>query len=102
MEGQFVVFSTQEEVVPYYEAYSLLSHMLESSPHKVKFMLNYKLTLNLLVSFKQMSHRLKPGEVFTFNNRRIVHARTKVNLNGGKRLFQVKVKKLVLQFLLIN
>ena len=33
--------------------------------------------------------RLEPGQALTFNNRRCVHGRTAIKLNGGKRYLQV-------------
>ena len=38
----------------------------------------------------QMYHRLSPGEALFFNNRRVVHGRTKFKLNGGVRHLQVR------------
>ena len=50
----------------------------------------YISTLRIFLSvFGQMEFRLKPGELLTFNNRRILHARNKFELNGGKRLLEV-------------
>ena len=37
----------------------------------------------------QLCHRLQPGEAMTFNNRRVLHSRTAIQLNGGVRHLQV-------------
>ena len=37
----------------------------------------------------KMTHRLMPGEVLTLNNRRCLHGRSAITLNGGIRLFEV-------------
>ena len=39
----------------------------------------------------QLIHMLKPGEAITFNNRRILHGRTSIELNGGVRHLEVVV-----------
>ena len=38
----------------------------------------------------QLYHRLQSGEALTFNNRRMVHSRTRFKLNGGVRHLQVQ------------
>ena len=36
-----------------------------------------------------MVHRLEPGEMMTFNNRRMLHGRNSFKQNGGLRHLQV-------------
>ena len=48
-----------------------------------------KMLTNSILSLWQLSHRLQPGEALTFNNRRVVHARTEYKQNGGQRLLEV-------------
>ena len=43
----------------------------------------------LLLLFLQMVHRLEPGEMMTFNNRRMLHGRNLFKQNGGLRHLQV-------------
>ncbi|XP_038073545.1 probable gamma-butyrobetaine dioxygenase isoform X2 [Patiria miniata] len=56
----------EDDVEPYYEAYRKFSELINTSKLKV-------------------SHRLRPGECFVFNNLRILHARHAFALNGGRR-----------------
>ena len=39
--------------------------------------------------YMKIVHRLLPGEALTFNNRRVLHSRTPMKLNGGVRHLQV-------------
>jgi len=53
----------------FYDAYRKFASLL----HDRKFVLNF---------------RLEPGYIFSFNNRRVLHGRTKFNPNSGKRHLQ--------------
>lgn len=55
----------QEDVVPFYEAYTCLGRMIEESEK---------------IYFKYM-----PGDVITMDNWRMLHGRTPIKLNGGIR-----------------
>ncbi|XP_070180244.1 gamma-butyrobetaine dioxygenase-like isoform X2 [Littorina saxatilis] len=56
----------EHEVEPYYEAYQEFAKAIKYSPDIVEC-------------------QLKPGDLVTFNNRRILHARKSFDLNGGVR-----------------
>ena len=57
------------DVEPYYKAYQKLSTMLRESEAKVEY-------------------RMEQGDMISFNNRRMVHARSGFELNGGIRHLQ--------------
>ena len=83
--------NTQKETEEYYEAFTLLSAMLEESPLKVCTIYSNMYSLfivHFLVSDK-LTHRLKPGEALLLNNRRVLHSRNSFKLNGGSRYIQV-------------
>ncbi|XP_060077623.1 gamma-butyrobetaine dioxygenase-like [Ylistrum balloti] len=63
------LFAEYDDVLPYYQAYHKFSKAIQNSQNCVKL-------------------RLKPGEILTFNNRTILHARTSFELNGGERKLQ--------------
>ena len=52
---------------------------------------NMLLFLHMCVLFLSFQHkfRLLPGQTMTVNNRRCVHARSEIKLNGGRRSLQV-------------
>lgn len=56
----------EEDIPAFYEAYKTYATLLNESPHLIKF-------------------RLVPGDVMTFNNRRVLHGRSSFVLNGGQR-----------------
>jgi gamma-butyrobetaine dioxygenase len=58
----------EEDVEPYYEAYSCLAKALN---HDEQF---------------KIHHRFQPGDMITLNNHRMIHGRTFIQLNGGTRL----------------
>ena len=94
-------------MLPYYQAYHCLATLLEDSNLKVSMCEQrasgctvYKqLCSNITYwdfiitcfsnSLMQLHHRLKPGEVMTFNNRRVLHGRNEFSLRGGQRHLQV-------------
>ena len=45
--------------------------------------------LNVTLNDLQMEYRLEKGDLVTFNNRRILHARNGFDLNGGGRHLKV-------------
>ena len=70
--------------------------------------MHYSMMINLLCKFK-----LKKGDIFSFNNRRVLHGRTAFNPNSGDRHLQgyymdrdeiigrlnfLKKKKILIQF----
>lgn len=56
-------------VEPYYKAYNRFASLICSSPTRIKF-------------------RLVPGDLIGFNNRRLLHGRGEIHLNGGERHLQ--------------
>lgn len=66
-EGPLV--APKKDIDQYYEAYCCLSELLQNSLLKVQ-------------------HRLRPGELLVFNNRRVLHGRNAFTLNGGTRHLQ--------------
>ena len=58
------------DVLPYYNAYVLLAKMFSSSDKLLQF-------------------RLLPGQLISFNNRRILHGRNSFSSKGGVRHLQV-------------
>ena len=56
-------------VPAYYKAYSKFAKQIDTSPFK-------------------LTYRMKPGDVFIFNNRTLIHNRNAFQLNGGNRHFQ--------------
>ena len=38
----------------------------------------------------QIHHKLKPGEVMTLDNWRVMHGRTEIKDNGGERALEVQ------------
>ncbi|KAK2182566.1 hypothetical protein NP493_348g03031, partial [Ridgeia piscesae] len=62
----------EEDIEPYFEAYHLFATLLESSD-------------------VQLEKQLEEGEMISFNNRRVLHARRQFNLNGGVRHLQVRL-----------
>lgn len=59
----------QEDVLPYYRAYTKFAKEVKNSTNKIVF-------------------RMKPGDLLTVNNRRLLHARKGFKLNGGVRCLQ--------------
>ncbi|ELT94056.1 hypothetical protein CAPTEDRAFT_227933 [Capitella teleta] len=59
----------EEDIEPYYAAYHKFAEMIELSETKVQF-------------------RLEEGDLLSFNNRRMLHARDAFVLNGGMRHLQ--------------
>ncbi|RDD42513.1 putative gamma-butyrobetaine dioxygenase [Trichoplax sp. H2] len=59
----------EEYVEPYYRARRKFADIVENSQYEVE-------------------HRLQPGEMLMFNNRRMMHARREFTLNGGIRHLQ--------------
>lgn len=58
------------DVEPYYKAYTLLAKMLKEPDRLVE-------------------HRLLPGQVLTFDNRRVLHGRNHFSASDGVRHLQV-------------
>ena len=50
-----------------------------------------KVAMAIVFSNLQHKFRLQPGDVLSVNNRRCVHARTALKLNGGQRFLQVSI-----------
>ena len=72
---------------------------------KYQFLFNRKSNVERLmlhtrvpISMSQLEHRLQPGDLVTFNNRRVLHARKSFDLNDGVRHLKVLV---LFTFLLI-
>ncbi|EDV20273.1 uncharacterized protein TRIADDRAFT_61285 [Trichoplax adhaerens] len=63
------VINVDEYVEPYYRARRKFADIVENSQYEVE-------------------HRLQPGEMLMFNNRRMMHARHEFTLNGGIRHLQ--------------
>lgn len=53
-------------VEPYYKAYNRFASLVHNSPTRIEF-------------------RLVPGDLISFNNRRMLHGRGEIRLNGGMR-----------------
>lgn len=60
---------SQDDIKSYYESYIVFSRFLNSHPSVIK-------------------HRLRPGEMACFNNRRVLHARDGFKSNNGERHLQ--------------
>lgn len=78
----------QDQIEDYYDAYTLLADMFDESPLKVCCHMTIMLYI-FYITWLQLTHRLLPGETLTFNNLRMLHARTAFQLNGGQRHFEV-------------
>ncbi|XP_022333669.1 2-(trimethylamino)ethylphosphonate dioxygenase-like isoform X2 [Crassostrea virginica] len=66
-EGPLCVRS--EDVVPYYKAYHKFAEAIDNSSAKLEF-------------------KMVPGDLISFNNRRVLHGRNAFTLNGGMRHLQ--------------
>ena len=77
-----------DELEDFYDAYTLLSKLFNKSSLKVRFCKFFFFDCSTTY-FLQLFHRLQPGEAVTLNNRRFLHSRTLINLNGGQRFLQV-------------
>lgn len=58
-----------DDVIPYYKAYHKFAEAIEYSPEIIEM-------------------KLEPGDLVSFNNRRILHGRKEIKLNGGVRNLQ--------------
>ena len=70
------------DVLPYYNAYILLAKMFSSSDKLLQF-------------------RLLPGQLITFNNRRILHGRNSFSSKGGVRHLQVHILLMIIHIIIM-
>ena len=64
-----VIDCSSEDMEPFYKAHYKFANLIHNEKFNIKF-------------------RLEPGDIFCFNNRRILHGRTEYNPNSGNRHLQ--------------
>ena len=64
--------------------------VMDCSPDKMdKFYIAYRKLLELLHDEKfEINFRLEPGDIYSFNNRRVLHGRKEYDPNSGERHLQ--------------
>lgn len=50
------------------------------------------ISLKVYLGFSQLEFKMVPGDLLSFNNRRVLHGRNAFTLNGGIRHLQVQNK----------